>query len=372
MRPVAEPGRRWSRLRIGRAPCLVLGALLASRAAGARESSPVVLLASTSPTLAKRLRGELAMLGFAVVLDDAGPQAPEGERPGATALRTGAAIVVRTTARAEGIEVVIVDRITGKTLIRDVFERELATADPDGVVALRVVELLRASLLELESPHPSRGDVEPSSGVLRATRPDAGAASERAHASRGSDQDELPDSFLDLVAAMGGASSVSATGISPTSALEAWWQTPTRLALGAVALIPAGPGAVRSDTESADVYASVLALGARLRLSPRPRRWHVSVGAAAALTWLHLSAAHTTGTHVARVADLWLGGPYADVALGWCFVPTVCASTALRGTVPFPAPFVSFAGREVAELGRPLLAWTLGLEIRAAARRPAD
>ena len=344
MRPVAEPGRRWSRLRIGRAPCLVLGALLASRAAGARESSPVVLLASTSPTLAKRLRGELAMLGFAVVLDDAGPQAPEGERPGATALRTGAAIVVRTTARAEGIEVVIVDRITGKTLIRDVFERELATADPDGVVALRVVELLRASLLELESPH----------------------------ASRGSDQDELPDSFLDLVAAMGGASSVSATGISPTSALEAWWQTPTRLALGAVALIPAGPGAVRSDTESADVYASVLALGARLRLSPRPRRWHVSVGAAAALTWLHLSATHTTGTHVARVADLWLGGPYADVALGWCFVPTVCASTALRGTVPFPAPFVSFAGREVAELGRPLLAWTLGLEIRAAARRPAD
>ena len=73
---------------------------------------------------------------------------------------------IRITGSGSGsVEMTILDRATGKTV-----SRHLAIATPSDpasaeLVATRTVELLRASLMELEAPHPPRG-----AGQRRAAR----------------------------------------------------------------------------------------------------------------------------------------------------------------------------------------------------------
>ena len=324
--------------------------------------------------LAKRLRGELELLGFSVILAD--PVAAHADRAALNeiARRSHAAIAVTAIPAAEGVEVSVLDRVTGKLLVREVLTRELGNENADGIVVVRVVELLRASLLEIALPHPSRGEIDPTPAVRRVAavevREAVAAPATLAHQEPVRARDQ---SFVDLggaryaefAAAVGASSNVATTGIATTLALEARWQTRSRLAWGLVALLPFGPATLTSGNESSNVYSSLLAGGARLRLSPSASRLVVGVGGGAALSWFHLSGTRAAGTHQLQSDDLWVAGPYVDASVGWCLSVTVCVMGAVRGVVAFPEPVVAFAGRDVGSLGRPLMAFTLGLEYRA-------
>jgi hypothetical protein len=139
--------------------------------AGALAESAVVSLvrpAASTPSTAEalnRIEGELTAEGFDVVVVDApiglqpgGPEA-RGAGPATAADRDAVAsieLVVDTRERA--VELRVIDRVTSKTVIR----RTVIEA-PDGshfaqVLAVRAVELLRASLVELlilSQPPPS-------------------------------------------------------------------------------------------------------------------------------------------------------------------------------------------------------------------------
>ncbi len=124
-----------------------IGALIAPMtAAGQHEPRVVVLAPASLGTTAARVRGELRTRGFDAVV------APEQVAADRSVLedfaRTHDAIAVLLLRPSEqGIEVWVVDRLTRKTVLREVVR---ATNDDDETLARRAVEVLRASLLEID------------------------------------------------------------------------------------------------------------------------------------------------------------------------------------------------------------------------------
>jgi hypothetical protein len=122
------------------------------------EQSPIVNEAIT------RIRGELVADGFDVSIVDAPPGADpasllsQSNEP----TRTSATLALFLRADAQSAEVWLVDRLTGKTVMRRVELTTTPAHSAPEVLARRSVELLRASLLEIlvetrDEPVPSPG-----------------------------------------------------------------------------------------------------------------------------------------------------------------------------------------------------------------------
>jgi hypothetical protein len=109
-------------------------------------------------------------MGFDPVLE-AGEAAVVEELPRA-ARREQAVAAVRLELLENGVRVWLFDRATGKTLARELTP---STKSEEANLALHVVELLRASLLELELPDAPRGDLPATPELLEVTRVPAAA-----------------------------------------------------------------------------------------------------------------------------------------------------------------------------------------------------
>jgi hypothetical protein len=133
---------------------------LAERA-GATERASRVALVRTPPgdvllqEASTRLRAELRDAGFEVVDVESAPGDPRDSVEGTSQGDGGFATVSIDRARTEAYaDVWISDHLTGKTVVRRVRVRgEKNTA---AVLAIRAIELLRASLLEAAVPPPDR------------------------------------------------------------------------------------------------------------------------------------------------------------------------------------------------------------------------
>lgn len=98
-----------------------------------------------------RLRAELVSLGFEVELALAPEVEPSRASLEQAAREAGAVAALRVRASRAGVEVWVMDRVTSKTVLREVV---FTGGDDEGLVAVRAVELLRASLLEVALPGP--------------------------------------------------------------------------------------------------------------------------------------------------------------------------------------------------------------------------
>lgn len=128
----------------------------------------VTVLGDADEPLTVRIAAELEILGFTpqVLPPPAAPD-PRDLEGLARAHRAVAAIWVDDS--SSHLELWVVDRMTGKTLLR-----RISLAEEPRVVAVRAVELLRAGLLELErDPDPVAAEVEPPPAALRTLRPSA-------------------------------------------------------------------------------------------------------------------------------------------------------------------------------------------------------
>jgi hypothetical protein len=130
-------------------------------ALAAEEPSRVALIEDPAETtILPRLRAELAGLGLDVrtVAKQEAEQLPRDLI--ASARQTGALAAFRIIVEGDRADVWIADRVTGKVVLREMLPRG---AQIDGrVVALRAVELLRASLLELDVPRAApQGELPP-------------------------------------------------------------------------------------------------------------------------------------------------------------------------------------------------------------------
>jgi hypothetical protein len=135
--------------------------LLALSLAGPARASPsrVVVVQSANESqivnqATMRLRAELAASGFEVITIDRAPGASPREAVEDVGLHPVATLSIVSTEKGAAIDVWVADHLTGKTLVRRVdIDSQAAPAAPK-VLAIRAVELLRASLLEAESAPP--------------------------------------------------------------------------------------------------------------------------------------------------------------------------------------------------------------------------
>ncbi len=145
--PSSRPGTSW----------VILALILLSGAALGAEPQPsrVALVESRSPDalLAEatmRVRAELAAAGFDVELLEASP----GADPRAEVESAGldpppvATLAILRTSSAAAVDIWVADRLTGKTLVRRIDVNDVSRERAPTVLAVRTVELLRASLLE--------------------------------------------------------------------------------------------------------------------------------------------------------------------------------------------------------------------------------
>jgi hypothetical protein len=171
-------GRRGGAVRQGR----LLGALVAGLFAFALWSvtvraalAPRVALLTSNPgdTTTKRLKAELTELGVETVVVPAQPDTPVGRVTlENVARRVGAFAAIRIVPVESEVEVWVADRVTGKTVVREVLHGS-GSAARDDTIALGAVELLRASLLEVTASYElkARGEVPPPPAVVRRLTP---------------------------------------------------------------------------------------------------------------------------------------------------------------------------------------------------------
>ena len=131
---------------------IALAGLLAVRAAHADPSRVrVIQVGDADPAVRQattRLEAELLAAGFTVDLDETATTTPrsEAESPGSPELVSIA--VLRSGSQVEA-DVRVVDSVTGKSLLGRVDAGSEPGPSPARTLAIRAVELLRASLLEL-------------------------------------------------------------------------------------------------------------------------------------------------------------------------------------------------------------------------------
>lgn len=323
---------------------LVAGALLRTGVSYADSSASRVLLVDPgSEPLTVRLREEIEALGLEVmVVTEGDPAEPLESR----ARLVDAIAAIRITQRGAGsVDMTILDRATGKTVSRHL---PIATGrDPAAseLVATRTVELLRASLMELEAPHPSRGDAAVTSEVraLAAPAPEARATT--------------------LAIAAGPALVASpALGVSLDIWLAVLLRTPSGFGATAGVVAPGtGNGAETAEgrvSASAWQYRIAAAFqGPRLTSALSPR---FEAGATlVTLTTDGVTSAPFRG--VEQHSTLW--GPWVSAGLRYEFVPRLAVVASAEVALLFPETVIRADGREVAKFGRPLVAGNGGLEI---------
>jgi hypothetical protein len=223
--------------------------------------------------LATRVAAELEALGFSVQSQTREPKPAE---LAAEARRAGAFAAIGIGPTAEGsVEITVLDRVTGKTLRREILGRSLTDPTTRELVALRASELLRASLMEIEAPHPPRGDL-PATPVV-------------ARVANAPETIRRPERRLRLGAETG---VLVAPGLSAAPLLQAAlgvriWE---RLELGATLGGQLTASGRVFDVGRIEATARWLGLGPKLLLLPRTDSSHVALGIEAQLTLLALSA----------------------------------------------------------------------------------
>lgn len=149
--------------------CGVYPAFAPSAIAAPANDRPVeqriAIQAPLESEITARLVAELRFLGFSAEVT-----APSEAEPLDPASLETVAAAITVDAQGERVEITIVDRITGKRVSRTLTFDDPQSIDPREV-AVRAVELLRASLLELEHAEPPpEADVKLSAPARRTLR----------------------------------------------------------------------------------------------------------------------------------------------------------------------------------------------------------
>ena len=298
--------------------------------------------------LATRVAAELEALGFAVQLQAREPKPAE---LAVEARRAGAFAAIGIGPTPEGsVEITVLDRVTGKTLRRELLGRSLTDPTARELVALRASELLRASLMEIEAPHPPRGELPPSPVVRRvASAPET---------------IRRPDRSWRLGAESG---VLLAPGLSATPLLQAALgvRLLEHLELGATLGSQLTAGRRSLDQGRIEATARWLGVGPKLLLLPRADASSVALGVDAELALLALSASGFSADSAYRGQARFAWTPAGTLGidskirlhkqLWWVLRPSL--------GVAFSEVFLRADGRDVKLWGRPWLQCSTGVEV---------
>ena len=293
-----------------------------------------------------RLRSELGAAGFSVVAVRSGRTGPgELERAARDTHSIAAIAVVQPLENGVDAAVWITDRVTGKTLLRRVHVSP-GTSDAASIFAIRAVELLRASLLELNDEHRPRGEVRPTPALRKWVKPPAPA-----HATP---RDELT-AGAGVMAGPGGLPA----GVAPALAFS--WRAMRHFS-GRVALWGPALGTLRRQAGSATLDQELLAVEARYEALPGQRLSPVvDVGIGGYHLGAHGSA---SAPYSGATGHAWSVAAVGGLGLTYNVLGPMLLSLELDAVYLLPGVGVDFAGSTVAEGGHPLLVGTAGLGVR--------
>lgn len=321
-------------------------AWLAVMRAGAEEAPRIAVIhdaAADERTIA-RLRGELSTLGLRVV------EVPLAPSEGASSLddaarRVDAFAAVRVVPAQSGVEVWVADRVTGKTLLRELVVGPGDAADD--IVALQAVELLRASLAELGLSTTRHGDVAPSAAV-RKIAPVPAPPSPPEHR---------------LTIQIGPAMTLSPGGFGTTGSgfVGVRFRAVRTFGVGAWTLLPILSASV--DRPEGGANLSPLAAGADVAwwiLEP-PRPWQLSVAGGVAGVRLGIDG-HANPPRTGKSDPVTVALPFGRLSLRRSLGQRYGLGLDAFVGVAAPAPVVRFEGRQVAHWGRPMTALALSFD----------
>jgi hypothetical protein len=327
---------------LGRSLVLVIAAL--SLPARAADEPPRIALIEdpAETTILPRLRAELASLGLDVrtVAKKESEQLPGDLIESARA--SGAVAAFRVVVQGDRADVWIADRVTGKVVLREMLPRG---ARIDGrVVALRAVELLRASLMELDVPRAApQGELAPPPTLTQ----NAGLLPDLERFSLSADS-----AFLWSPGGCG-----PAVGVAGAVAWRRTWLG-VRLSGGSIL----APATISRTEGRGDVVTRWLALDAVLqpRRSRMPVRPRAGLGIAGLSTNLHGVADFPYPTHEHTVYTL---APIVSFDLAWAVhrrVRLVLGAAYLR---PLESVDILIADRSVGTYGRDIFLANLGMGV---------
>ncbi|WP_394829729.1 hypothetical protein [Pendulispora albinea] len=356
---------------------IVLGlALLCSTGAQAREPSHVLIVregpSKRDPLLAEtylRVASELRSAGFDVgertARRDDDPRAEvEAEapspRPSAAAgeRRTPRAFVATILIRRTplGTDIWIADHVTHKTVLR-----KIEGQDDPATLAMRVLELMRASLIEPFAMESQSADPPPDDVAHFVQSAPIPPTAPEGDTNASVDERPAPRVFLDVGLGLLWSGPDLGLAVAPTVSLAFPIAGPFRL--GVFAMAPAFGATVRAAQGVAHL---------RQELGLAELTWSPRLGAVA---WLQPRAAAGLGVYHLRV-DGDAREPYRDGHdATWAFLTSLSAGGSLalsrtarialdgRLLMGFPRPVVRFVSEDVGSALRPSLAITTALEV---------
>ena len=328
---------RARRLVVALLACLCI--FFASRLARA----DTILLVEDEDTsrFAARVRAELQTLGFdvEVIRAEAEPTRDALE----TAARTaGAVAALRVRTSQKGVEVWVMDRVTGKTVLREVVT---GRPDDDAVVALGAVELLRASLLEIEQPTFKPREIPPTPAVQKLVPPPP----------------PPPEGAFSLVLAPAVALSPGDLGAVPQIDLWGRLRAASRFVIAARLTLPTLPVVVEGRAGRATVtLATASIVGDVLFVGESRWRGHAGVGFGAA--WAHMEGT-AAQAFIGRGDDVFVALTYVHGGASYGLSRTVRLFADLTCGMATPRPVVVFGDTTVASWGQPVFTTALGLEM---------
>jgi hypothetical protein len=315
----------------------------------------VVILSPSHDAFGRRVAAELESLGLRAEILDPGDEPASRASLETSARRAGAVAAVRSVPSERGIEVWITDRITGKTVLRELPIGDDGPED-EGASALRTVELLRASLLEITLPDRAPGDIPPPSDLRTKMKLDSRPATSKRPATH---PKAAPPT---LRSSLSPALLLSPGGFSPAATLEVGveWLASPHIGPFLFGGIPLSGSETVRDEGSADLDVALMGWGLRFAFATPASRWvpALDVGLAA----VSLQTSGSSERLVERSESVLVLAPISRAGLAVAVTPTLrIRADVLVGAV-VQGVSVRFGGREVATWGAPFVMPALGAD----------
>lgn len=331
------------------------GAALAAGAHAdeAREETPstIAVLCPPGDRFGLRIVAELESLGFrAEILDPAAEPATRASLE-ASARRAGAIAAIRAVRSGRGVEVWIADRVTGKTVLREMAgdAGDAGAPDGDAALALRAVELLRASLLEAALPAPPLGELPATPEIREKMRVPAPAAL----------ADE-PAPALRFSLASGALLSPGGLGVSASADLGLAWMPGEHVGVFALAAIPLSSARLERSQLSVDL--SALLAGGGVRFATREGRMAPSVDLGLAVVSLWSSGRVVSSGFPGGESAAVTVAPFARLGVAFAVTPGFRLRADLLASVIARGVSIQIAEHDTVTWGQPILLTSAGVD----------
>jgi len=334
-----------------------MGTARADEPPRATSSPTIVVLCPPGDRFGLRIVAELESLRLTAIVVDPGEAPASRAALEASARRVGAIAAIRAVSADGGAEVWIADRVTGKTVLRAVPAAPSA-AEPDAALALRAVELLRASLLEAALPRAPQGEV-PATPEIRAKldlpAPEALAPREAL---------APPEAPVFRFAFGLGPMLTPGSGLAPAAVLDVGFAYMPSEHVGAMffATVPLSRPRISGAQGSVDLAAGLGGLGVRVLLASRASRWAPTIDVGIAAVGLQSDGSGSAG-FTSGSAFNFTFAPFLRTGLAFAPTPRFRLRADAQASVSVQDASLRIAGREVATWGQPALLFTLGADV---------